>query len=185
MGPKRRRLLYELQLGLFLVGEACWLAVVALALGRWPFPQAPAPLIGLGPILATLVLATAATRLAMRHLGGARPTRWAMALLGLLVVAAGAGLGLSGPAAAAPAGAVPLRGLLAGSLALVVWWRGLGAGREQLSPTETSAGFRDGIVALSIVFVLNTIVPGRIGLPPLELVSLALGFVFAGLVGVP
>src|SRR6059058_899964 len=162
-GSRPGRSARGLQLALFLAGEAGWLFAWSAAVGGL-LDARRGPLLGLPTVAGILMIATAATRLALARSPSLRVARIALAALGLgvaglvaadvlLTAARPTGwpeawslLGESGPR---------LSAIVALGLALLACWRGIGAGRARLSLDTAEAGFRTAVAALALLFLLS------------------------------
>lgn len=179
-----------LQRALLLCGELAWL--YAWSSGLAACLGGREPLLGIAALLALLVLAAMATRLAI---GRARPlTRGALGLLGLISatlaavgpLAAFAGLSRSTEVWHQLLGARSGLSVLVGmGLALVAWWRGISLGRATPTLHTAETSFRTGIFALSGLLVLM-VLAGQASAPVASsLVLPTLVVIAAGLVAMP
>ena len=189
--PRAR--LRQVQLGLGLGLEAGWLFAWSAVLGDALAAGDAAPLIGLPVLAALLVTATVATRLAASRSAESGRTRLAVSILGMVVA-----LWL-GAAALFNAGwptdwttvwqlvrgsGSGLRAVVTSGLTLLVWWRGIVAGRARPSLDTAEGGLRLATAALTLLFVLQVFAPRD----PEVLASLAgavLLVVSTGLLGLP
>jgi hypothetical protein len=192
-GSRSGRSVRGLQLGLFLAAEAGWLFAWSAALGGW-LGSSRGPLLGLPAVAGILVAASAATRGVLARSPSLRVARIILAALGLGVsglVAADVLLMAGGPAGWSEAwsllgqGGHRLPAIVAMALALLAWWRGLGAGRARLSLDTVEAGFRTAVAALALLFVLSAWHSPPDSSPLAAFVGTSLLVLFAGLAGMP
>lgn len=180
------------QLALFLAGEATWLSLWSLALGRWLAEGDGGPV--LNPVVAAGLPAVAAA--ATRLLLATRPrlARASLPALGLaLAVLTGVVIAWDGrpPAGWAELGTALATGRLewrpaAGmALALLAWWRGLVAGRAPLTLDMVESGFGRAVAALAVLFLANAAAPADFALPAGTLTLAALVVLTVGLIGLP
>lgn len=189
--PRAR--LRQVQLGLGLGLEAGWLFAWSAVLGDALAAEHATPLIGLPLLAALLVAATLATRLAASRADEAGRARLAVSSLGVFVALwlgatalFGAGWPTDWPTVwqLLRGSGSGLRAIVTSGLTLLIWWRGIVAGRARPSLDTAEGGLRLAIGALALLFVLQVFAPRD----PQVLASLAgavLLVVSTGLLGLP
>lgn len=186
-------ILRDAQLALYLAGEAGWLYAWSVALGSWTDPTRGG-LIGLPTLALLLLVAAVLTRAIGQGRTLSRAVGVAVALLGV-AVALFLGFGVLQAARGDQSWtqlwqvwsstSLGFRHLGVIALALLVWWRGLAAGRARLDLYAVQSTARGQILALVALFVLNTFAPAANAAPVGSLALAAMAVVFAGLVGMP
>lgn len=181
-----------LQLLLYLVADAGWLAAWSVALGIWLGPSAAGPLVGLSTIVALLLAALGVTSQVVRRLP--RRRNGVLVVIGVLL-ALSISLAVSlatrdpmdarGPIESWLRDGLGGRAVVAMVFALVVWIRGIAAGRARLTREDVEGSFRGGVIALAVLFVLNTLLSPANAAPVGALVVATLVVLFAGLIGMP
>lgn len=174
--------------GLRLVGEAAWIVAWSAVLGHWLDPTT-GPGLPLWLLCGILVAAAALSRAVSRRTTSA----WVPIAVSFLGVAASVGAGLlaaalaDGPLDFATLGstAAGSRAFVAGSLALVAWWRGSRLGANRPSLYEVEGQFRFGVLAVAALLALVAILGVGAAPAPAVLVEPALALVASGLLGVP
>jgi hypothetical protein len=189
--PRAR--LRQVQLGLGLGLEAGWLFAWSAVLGDALAAGEATPLIGLPVLAALLVAATMATRLAASRAGEDGRARLAVSILGVMValwLGATALLGAGWPTEWAAfwhlvrSSGNGLRAIITSGLTLLVWWRGIVAGRARPSLDTAEGALRLAFGALALLFVLQVFVP-RDPEVQASLIGAVLLVVSTGLLGLP
>jgi hypothetical protein len=140
-----------------------------------------------------LLAATLVTRWVLARRWPVRVAQVVLGLLGLLAaVAVGAGAilatrpGLDWLAVPAELAGVPgWRASLAMIVTVLIWWRGLAAGRAPLMMDTVEAGFRRAVIALVVLFLGNQVAPPSLAVAGETLLGLALLALATGLMGLP
>ena len=180
------------QLALFLAGEATWLSLWSLALGRWLADGDGSPVLNPAVTAGLPAVAAAATRLLL----ATRPrlARASLPALGLaLTMLTGIVIAWDGrpPAGWAELGTALATGRLewrpaAGmALVLLAWWRGLVTGRAPLTLDAVESGFGWAVAALALLFLANAAAPAAFAIPAGTLTPAALVALTVGLIGLP
>jgi len=190
MNFRPRNLLRTVELGLFLAIELAWTFAWSVGLGFWL--GGTGPLLALPIVLGLLLLATAITRGVVRQ-GTPRWVQIGLATLGVVVAGViGAAMvwsavGDGGWAALGNRWSNTTFGFQvvgAVALAVVVWWRGIAAGRSRLTLEDAEQGMRIAVIAIALAFILNSVAGGSAA-PVGPLVGVTLVILFASLVNLP